>query len=438
MGKRYIYWRTPDGKPYYGSDRKHAPVATLAALGETASVNAGRITYHLSDLPEKHHLVLRSAVVVLDPDGNELSPTDTRAIINQAISSAILDAGGKKAILPETFCTLANGLAAKFFRQPLVDFLYATTLSVASFPTESIVIDNCKISDLANQPFRLQYPKSLGDYTTDGRFNRHIESTQYRRVVVETSGRTASEAESKASDVVNLLRGLWTLFVIRGRWSMHFGLTPYKPLGIIHVGPIQTIHKPDGSLAIENYWYAPDYLCDQSLFTPKEGWRQLEEFSSWACQQIEKHKYRRELRQLLVQYANALSQTDPNTAFLQLWCILERITDTVGGKYDETIERVIWPYVDLLLMKEQLGHLRFRRNQYVHSAKSEDEIDQTANMARLFVETHLLRLICNNFKVESISEYGRYLSLPTNLDTLKRRREHLDQAIRMREKIAVK
>ncbi|KKK96548.1 hypothetical protein LCGC14_2661680, partial [marine sediment metagenome] len=149
---------------------------------------------------------------------------------------------------------------------------------------------------------------------------------------------------------------------------------------------------------------------------------------------MQKLDYRRELQELLVRFANAMSQTDPNTTFLQLWCILERITDTIGGRYDETIKRVLWLYVDRPDMKERLEHLRFRRNQYVHAAKSDSTMEQTVYSAKSFVEDHLLRLIRNDFGVASLNEYGKFLSLPTNVETLKKRREHLDRAIQIRDK----
>ena len=149
-----------------------------------------------------------------------------------------------------------------------------------------------------------------------------------------------------------------------------------------------------------------------------------------------RQKHKRDIEQLLIRYATALSHTNPNTSFLHLWSILERITDTVGAKYDETIERVVWPYIDVdrKLAKEYLGHLRFRRNQYVHSAIQNDEMDQTLYLAKTFVENHLLRLVRNDFNVESLEEYGKFLSLPTNVVTLRKRQRHLSKAIEIREK----
>ncbi len=434
MSRRYVYWRTPEGQPYKKDDGKHTPTATLAKLGELASIESGKPSYRIPHVPQPYHLVLGSAAVILDQDGNELNETDTWSIIIKAVHSAIRESGGGKPIDPEWFTSHANELAADFFRQPLNDLVCVTTLSITDLPVEPIEVMGCTVRKLSSRGEEFCFPKVSNDYTADQRFSEHHESTQYLRVAVDAKGRTVDEVMNNALDALNLLRGLWTFREKLGRVSMHFGLHPHEPIGAIHLGPIHTVHHPDGSPLIDNYWYEPDYVCDRPLFEPKKGWEELEGFRSWALEQMQKLDYRRELQELLVRFANAMSQTDPNTALLQLWCILERITDTIGGRYDETIKRALWLYADRPAMKEQLEHLRFRRNQYVHAAKSDGTMEQTVYSAKSFVEDHLLRLIRNDFGIASLSEYGKFLSLPTNAETLKKRRGHLDRAIQIRDK----
>jgi hypothetical protein len=142
--------------------------------------------------------------------------------------------------------------------------------------------------------------------------------------------------------------------------------------------------------------------------------------------------YAPELRQLLVRYA-ALSKTDPDVAFLQLWSMLEKITGTIGARYDETLRRATWIFPDGDFSSDVLRFLRNYRNQYVHSAQSSDDRDQVAQLMKSFVESHLLGLLHNDFHVQSLQEYAACLSLPTRLEDLKRRRGHLSRAIRIRQ-----
>ncbi|MCX7429335.1 MAG: hypothetical protein NTW96_27390 [Planctomycetia bacterium] len=406
----------------------------MAKLGELASVESGKPSYRAPHFPQRYHLVLRSAATILDEDGKELNETDTWSIVINAVHSAIVESGGRKPIDPQRFAHFANAIAAEYFRQPVRDFICVTTLSIKDLPVESIDITDCVVQKLSSRREEFRFPKVSNDFTADERFRKHHESTQYLRVVIEAKGHTAYEAINKALDALNLLRGLWTLCERLGRWSMHFGLHPHEPIGIVHLGPIHTVHHPDGSPAIDNYWYEPDYVGDRPLFEPKKGWKEIEEFRSWALEQMKGLSYKQQLQELLAQFTNALGQSDPNTAFLQLWCILERITDTVGRRYDETIERTLWSYVDRASMKEQLEHLRLRRNLYVHAAESGSEMEQTVHVAKSFAEKHLLRLIRNDFDVASIGEYGKFLSLPTDVGTLKKQRERLDRAIRIWDK----
>jgi hypothetical protein len=58
------------------------------------------------------------------------------------------------------------------------------------------------------------------------------------------------------------------------------------------------------------------------------------------------------------------------------------------------------------------------------------EQDQASYLIKSFVDPHLDNLIRNNFNVKSIEEYGQFLSLPTDLDTLKRNKKWYEKAIK--------
>jgi hypothetical protein len=207
-----------------------------------------------------------------------------------------------------------------------------------------------------------------------------------------------------------------------------------KPIGVIHAGPIHTLHKPDGSLAIDLYWYEPDYSGDQKLFKPKNGWAKTEQHRRWAMGRINRLPFAHELENIVGRYVIALDNPNLDVAFLQMWAILEKITDTVGGKYDETIERATWVFSDRSVARDLLEHLRVRRNRYVHAGRSADDREQPVYMIKGFVEPHILRLIRNDFQVASLREYGEFLCLPRDTTLLEARRAQLQRVIRMNKK----
>ena len=93
------------------------------------------------------------------------------------------------------------------------------------------------------------------------------------------------------------------------------------------------------------YWYEPDYLADQEIFKPKKGWKRTEQDRCQALRRIRKLPFAAELEIIIGRY-EVLDNLNLDVAFLQLWAILEKINDTVGGKYDETIDRATWVFSD--------------------------------------------------------------------------------------------
>jgi len=135
--------------------------------------------------------------------------------------------------------------------------------------------------------------------------------------------------------------------------------------------------------------------------------------------------------EILKRYAMALDQSNMDVAFLHLWGILEKITQTVGTSYDETVKRAVRTFSDRALAGELLEAMRLHRNRIVHAAHAGEERDQVVYLIKGFVDPHLLRLIRNDFQVESLQEYGDQLRLPTDLKELRRRHRLVSQAIRI-------
>ncbi len=432
MTKRYTFWRMPDGKPYKGKDGKHAPTALLAKIGESASVSPDRgISWPFPGLRQSE-LAVKSAVVVIDPSGNELNDDDAWSIVWKAVREEIVTNGGGTAILPNSLLQNADRLAAPHFRKSPKEYVLISSLSLDSLPTKTIRINDCTISALKKRGTKYPLPGALERRRRGEPFSKHLRATQYITIKVKTTGRTIREATDRAIDAVDLLRGLWTIPATYGQWTMRMGYAKREPIGVIHSGPVHTLHNPDGSLAADLFWYEPHYVGDQKLFEPKDRWKVIEKQRRRATQQLKRLPYRKDMEQLIIRFAGALDQPDPDVAFLRMWSILERITDTVGANYDETINRAMWVFEDRKVAKELLVHLRRHRNRYVHAAKSSDKGEEIAYMVKSFVEPHLVNLLCNDFAIGSVKEYGSFLALPTDLDTLTKRRAALDLAIQRR------
>jgi len=432
MSKRYAYYRMPNGNPNKNNETKYVPERVLAEIGETATIKEDNSMSWPAFSFQKLRITLEPCIVILDADGNELNDTDAWQIIWQAIKASVKSSPGKP-IVSSTLLHSIDVLAADFFRKIPNKYLLLTSLSIGDLPAKRIKMLGCEISSLKTRGRKFPLPEILDRLEKGCPLSKHIGASEYRLVKITTNGRTKNEAVDNALRSLALLRGLWSLYATYGSWSMRFGNSPTRrPIGVIHSGPIHTLHLTSGALADDNlYWYEPDFIEEQPIFQPPKGWQALDKKRQWAVRQLTKLEYRQDVEALLIRYVDALDQSNPSVALLKMWGLLEKITNTIGSNYDETIERVVWLFSgnDRILAKNMLQSLRLRRNQYVHFGNSGHETDQAMYMIKYFVDPHLWRLIANPLMVKSIAEYGEILSLPANKSTLEERQRRLKIAL---------
>jgi hypothetical protein len=437
MSKRYVFFRTPEGRPYKGSDGKHSPTAILARFGEACTMNEKGEMIWPGFLMTRLRTPLRPACVVLDPDGYELDDVDAWEIVWKGLISEVRKKPGK-AISPQGFLREADAAAAGFFRQPLDDYALITSLSVANLPPDEIQVRGCTISGLDSRG--TEFPLPPGPVSRlPAAYREHLSSTRYRLIKVGCKGRSLHQAVNNAFNAIHLLRGLWSLLLTYGSRKITFGGKP-KMLGIIYLGPVQTLHSLGGPPVDDDLlWYDPDYVHDHDVFEHEKRWQRIEKNRHTLMKWLNATHYRQEIEDLLIRYAVALDQRIHDVAFLQMWSILEALTGTVGGNYDETIRRAIWHFspADRLLAKDSLSSLRFCRNRYVHSGQGQQESDQIAYEMKSYIDPHLLKLIKNVFKVDSLEEYGRILAMPSDVNVLKQQRAQYTRVLRVLTKAAV-
>jgi hypothetical protein len=188
----------------------------------------------------------------------------------------------------------------------------------------------------------------------------------------------------------------------------------------------------DGKPINEFYWFFPDYIKDRPLFKGEEKWPVIEKARKSAVKRLAKLSYRADMESILVRYAGSLDHQNPDLAFLEMWSILEKLTGTIGGNYDETIDRGIWLYKssDRPIIKDNLRSLRLRRNQFVHSGKSATDSDQVAFLIKDIIDPHLVTLLFNHLKVQSLEDYAGMLSLPSDQSVLESKKAIIAKAIR--------
>ena len=430
MTARYAHWRGPDGQPLKRGGGNGGPSSLLSRLCESATLHAdGSVQWRnlslFRDTP-----MLRASLVVKRPDGTDADDSDVETLALAAVKDVIRTARGKRAVSTEAFLAAMDRQMAAFLRQPVRPYVLLTSLSASTLPSRSLSLGGCQIVGLKSTT-RYRRPTDLEPSIAGTALALHVSDTAYLPIAVRTSGRSVHEGFSTALESLHLLRGLWTLKTTFRQWSRHFGFMQTKPRTAVHAGPIHTLHNPDGSLATDSYWYEPDFGGDQPLFRPSTGWVDLVAFIKKAKLLLRHSPFCSDLQKLLVRYAQALDRPDEDTAFVNLWSVLEAITNTGRASYDKTIARATWIYDDHCEAAEELGYLRMRRNRIVHASASTQDGGSSVHQLKAVVDAHLLNLLTNAYKVAGIQEYASLLDLPRNTADLQARKREINKALRL-------
>lgn len=419
---RYAFFRDPTGQPCRKDEGKHAPENLLRVMGECSILQGdGNIAWQ--NLPFDTDLI-DSSIAIIAPSDEELNEQDSSRIVWNALRDANRKCIGKP-IKPSELLKACDNHASAFFRLPKKSYHLIASLSLGTLPSKRIKVRNSTIHQLTRRAERYQLPKVLDSPYHRDPFDDHLKSTRYRWVRVDTAARSVDEALNNALDDLNLARSLWSFCATRGIRTLWFA-SKRRPIGVIHTGPLYTLHHTDGSAANDDFYYFdPDYSKDLELFDDRGQWQRIERDRVWATRRLRQLPFGNDLRLLFLRYVAALDEIHEDVACLRLWSILEKITDTVGAQYDVTIKRASWIYAekDRPLIKETLEAFRQNRNRFVHSGITGQRRRNMASLIKQIIEPHLIRLLKNSVKLKSLKEYGEFLSYPTDVNKLRQMRQ---------------
>jgi hypothetical protein len=198
------------------------------------------------------------------------------------------------------------------------------------------------------------------------------ESKNVTHLLVHVSALDPHDAHAVASDAFDGLRGMLNLFVNASR-----GINPFALLSRPHAinrfrpGPYRTLHKPDGSLATETFWYEHRWLHESPSvkFKDDSTARFSKNLNAW-WSKFQKNPLRDHIRQGLLRYCRALDIHEAEPSLLEMWGALESLTGTQNEKYEVTVARSSRLFRDYDDARQIAHHIRLRRNATVHAART--------------------------------------------------------------------
>ena len=245
---------------------------------------------------------------------------------------------------------------------------------------------------------------------------------RYTFARVSVWAKSEIEAVESALDDLNLLRGIWNFYLNYPQpWRISAGQR--NPVNKIVLGPIHSLHKPNGKLAVEYNWYEPDYVGPLKSARLDQRLEGMRTFERGVRRYLARSRYRTDLEESIRRYGRILDSRDWNNAFVQLWGLLEHLTDTTRAENRVTCKRArfLYPKEERSLHKEVLDHLAHHRNRAVHAGYVREDAETLLYQLKRYVERVLRFHLFAGVDFQNRIEAADFLHLPPDLDELQKR-----------------
>lgn len=407
--------------------KQYRPKPFIDRLNKSRKLNeAGQVQFGGFDMfvvPAKLNGIIEMSANV--PESEKYS------IIKQAIWVA-----GKERITKDSLIREVTRQEKEYLKAPKKKYVLVTSVSVNHHRCQlsNVRMHGCSITFGKKLPgaFLRARKKAKEDYHY---ITRRIEFPRdYIVAKVTVSEKTPESAAEEAFYVLSLTRGFLNLANnMRHGYSFSLGGTR-KPINEIVLGPFHTLHERSGKLAFEGIWHEPEYHEPLRTFSPPVvgEFAKIVDFALHLRNCTKKSLYRSDLEDALVRYNAALDSYNYNTGYIELWSVLEHLTETLKQRYDVTIRRAAFLWEDYEGALQTLSLLRDFRNNLVHKGSTSRTIEIFIYDLKKFIEQLLLFHIFNKYKLTSLSEAARFLDQPTDVSIMDKKMRLLNYAKKFR------
>jgi hypothetical protein len=389
-------------------------------LEEAKSGSGERVVFSAPEMREM------SAILATSLDFSQGTPdTERQRIINQAIFYA----GQSGKITKRSLLGAISRFENEYLELPTQTFTLVTTLSVRygdylrpQRADDAVIVFSAAVPKRFDRSPLEEIPH----------WPKNPDPKDYTIVRVSVNARSKYESFDRAITALDFFRGLWNFSLNRGtisRWSTG-GKRP--PINDIRLGPFHTIHKANGKVEQEVFWFQTQY---EELPAANLGrdWKRLASEAQVIRKRLRVIPYRQFMHEIFVRYARALDSSDFESCFLRLWSLFELLTHTsVGARYDQTIERTLFIFRERELNRALLEHLRGHRNATIHQGASSEQVESFTWQLKRYVDELIRFHILWSGRFQSMEEVGAFLDLPHDPLVIRSKIKQLRMALKYR------
>jgi hypothetical protein len=251
----------------------------------------------------------------------------------------------------------------------------------------------------------------------------------YSPVRVAVRARSEHEAYEKAMGALDLLRGIWNLRLNKAARSTG---GKRNPVNVLQIGPLHSLHEPGGKLATDRFWYDADYVEPLKSLNLRHRLDRIYHFEKTARKYLSRCLYKEDLEDAIRRYTRVLDSREWNSAFVQMWSLLETLTATSEDPNKMTMKRAlfVWHRDEREFHRQVLKHLMTYRNRTVHAGYTSEGIETLLYQLKRYVERVLLFHLYSAPDFASIREAAEFMNLPPDLPELRKRAWLLERALK--------
>jgi hypothetical protein len=242
-------------------------------------------------------------------------------------------------------------------------------------------------------------------------------------------------AHEMAVDALDALRGIINLLINAQRTinpMPALSSAPPHAINRIRRAPYETVHKSDGTLAVEMVWYEARWTHNSkpiAFIEPISKHRKV--ILRW-WRNMKRSPMAELLSEGYVRYCRALDNHDRDVSLMECWSALEMLLGTY--KNDELVSRVVRLFEDEAISKQLAEHIRVRRNATVHAGSGPEHLEaDTIVMQAQRLVARTLTFLTNEAKpFKTQKEIYQFLDLPMNSKELERQKTLISEFLAYR------
>lgn len=403
------------------SRRKETDLAGLALRAERAKAEGDPTGFMSDGLFYSDFAIILGGCVEFDA---RIPETERKRIIEKVAHDPLL----ARPITAESLLKECSRLERDYLSRPEISYRLLTEISLWA----TIEVPRTKVGGVSltfKPKFDVGYA-ARAKRASDSRVTVGFELPRnYMHVSAHLKARSPYEVAERALDAIDLVRASWNLALNRGKTWRYSSGRP-SPVNDIRLSPFHTVHKADGSLATEIFWFDPGYSRPANIFSDKTKFEKVLAFATNLRNRLRTLAYREDIEGALIRYVRALDSADLNDAFLRLWSLLEYLTDSTHDAYKVATRRAAFMFSDRDRSQLVLSNLTNHRNRFVHVGSETGDIESLVFQLKRHVDALLLFHLGNRFGFASRAEAARFMDLPPVREELRLRIKRLRQATR--------